>query len=108
MEDGESKQDNEYGRLIDTANAPIFGVDTAGNVTVWNKCAAAISGYSSKETIGRRLVQEYIMEDFQATVQEVFDKALRGEETANFQVMNAGLPCGLCLGLDFGCGRLRA
>jgi PAS domain S-box-containing protein len=89
--DGESEQDNEYGRLIDTANAPIFGVDTAGNVTVWNKCAAAISGYSSRETIGRHLVQVYIMEDFRATVQEVFDKALRGEETANFQVFNAGL-----------------
>jgi len=30
--------------LIDTANAPIFGVDVNSNVTIWNKCAANISG----------------------------------------------------------------
>ncbi len=28
-------QEREYARLIDTANAPIFGVDTQGRVNVW-------------------------------------------------------------------------
>ena len=31
-------------RLIDTANAPIFGIDTSGNVTEWNRMAASVSG----------------------------------------------------------------
>ena len=79
-------QEEEYSRLIDTANAPIFGVDMSGKVTVWNKCAANISGYSSEDTMGHHLVQEFITEDFRASVQEVLQKALRAEETANFQL----------------------
>ena len=34
---GRLAQEREYSRLIDTANAPIFGVDTLGRVNVWNK-----------------------------------------------------------------------
>ena len=32
-------QEQEYSRLIDTANAPIFGVDIEGQVNVWNQNA---------------------------------------------------------------------
>ena len=77
-------QEQEYAKLIDTANAPIFGVDRSGNVTVWNKCAANISGYSSEDTMGHHLVNEFITEDFRESVQEVLEKALRGLEEANF------------------------
>ena len=77
-------QDQEYSKLIDTANAPIFGVDVNGLVTVWNKCAANISGYSSEDTMGHHLVNEFITEDFRASVQEVLDKALQGLEDSNF------------------------
>jgi PAS domain S-box-containing protein len=80
-------QEEEYSRLIDTANAPIFGVDMSGKVTVWNKCAGIISGYSSEDTMGRHLVQEFITVEFRSSVQHVLDKALRGKETANFQLM---------------------
>ena len=44
-------------RLIDTANAPIFGVDTEGKVTEWNNKAVEISGFSKEETMGQSLVQ---------------------------------------------------
>ena len=77
-------QEQEYFHLIDTANAPIFGVDMDGRVNVWNKCAANLSGYSALDTVGHNLVEEFITEDFRASVQEVLDKALKGEETANF------------------------
>ena len=77
-------QEQEYAKLIDTANAPIFGVDLDGLVTVWNKCAANISGYSSEDTMGHHLVNEFITEDFRSSVQEVLSKALRGEEDSNF------------------------
>ena len=40
-------------RLIDTANAPIFGIDTGGNVTEWNRRAADITGYRKDDTIGQ-------------------------------------------------------
>uniref|UniRef100_A0A7S2CZD0 histidine kinase n=1 Tax=Florenciella parvula TaxID=236787 RepID=A0A7S2CZD0_9STRA len=78
-------QEQEYIRLIDTANAPIFGVDLKGNVTVWNKCAADLTGYSADDTLGRHLVKEFITSDFRASVQRVLDMALQGVETANFE-----------------------
>ncbi len=34
---GRIAQEREYSKLIDTANAPIFGVDTQGRVNVWNQ-----------------------------------------------------------------------
>ena len=64
----------------------VFGVDIDGNVNVWNKNASAVVGFSASETFGRPFVRDFITEDFRASVQDVLDKALRGEETANFQL----------------------
>lgn len=82
---GRLAQEREYTKLIDTANAPIFGVDVQGRVTVWNQCAMKLVGYSPSEVMGHSLVEEFITEDYQASVQSVLDRALRGEETANFE-----------------------
>jgi PAS domain S-box-containing protein len=78
-------QEQEYARVIETANAPIFGVDLMGKVTLWNKCSADVTSFYSAEVMGRQLVQQFICEDFRVLAQEVIDKALRGEETANFE-----------------------
>jgi PAS domain S-box-containing protein len=43
----------ELQMFIDTANAPIFGIDVEGRVNVWNKKAAEISGFASAEVVGR-------------------------------------------------------
>jgi len=72
-------------RLIDTANAPIFGIDTHGLVNEWNKTAVRITGYTKLEVLGRDMVEDFITEDYQAAVKEVLDKALQGEETANYE-----------------------
>ena len=82
---GRLAQEREYTRLIDTANAPIFGVDTQGRVNVWNKCAMRLIGYSTEEVMGHSLVQEFITNDYQASVQAVLDEALKGSETDNFE-----------------------
>jgi PAS domain-containing protein len=78
---GRLAQEREYSRLIDSANAPIFGVDTLGRVNVWNKSASRLIGYSTEEVMGHSLVQEFITKDYQASVQAVLDKALDGVET---------------------------
>lgn len=39
---GRIAQEREYSKLIDTANAPIFGVDTLGRVNVWNQVLNSI------------------------------------------------------------------
>ena len=36
-------QEQEYSRLIDTANAPIFGVNVNGLINVWNKNAETVT-----------------------------------------------------------------
>ncbi len=78
-------QEREYSKLIDTANAPIFGVDMQGAVNVWNQCAMRLVGYSSDEVMGKILVNEFITNEFKTAVQAVLDQALSGEETANFK-----------------------
>ena len=72
--------------LIDTANAPIFGIDALGRVTEWNKKASEITEFSYAETIGKNLVEEFIRPEYRDVVQEVLDAALnKGIATANFE-----------------------
>ena len=72
-------------RLIDYANAPIFGIDTLGRVNEWNRKSVEITGYQRDEVIGKNLVQDFITPDFQASVKEVLDNALQGKGTDNFE-----------------------
>ena len=72
-------------RLIDSANAPIIGIDAQGNVNEWNQTAARITGFSKEEALGHDLVETFITADFKASVREVLDKALCGEETSNYE-----------------------
>ena len=72
-------------RLIDTANAPIFGIDTHGKVTEGNARASSLLGYSKDEAMGNHLVQRFITEEFKASVDKVLASALVGTETANFE-----------------------
>ena len=52
----------ELTQLIDTANAPIFGVDTNGNVNEWNQKVEQITGFTKDEVMGHNLVQTRITE----------------------------------------------
>jgi PAS domain-containing protein len=47
----------ELQTFIDTANAPIFGIDSHGLVNEWNNKTAAITGFIREEVLGRDLVQ---------------------------------------------------
>ena len=75
----------ELTQFIDTANAPIFGIDADGKINEWNEKSATITGYHKAEVMGRGLVTNFITADYQASVGEVLKKALKGQETANFQ-----------------------
>eukprot|EP00959_Pyramimonas_sp_CCMP1952_P016830 356997-Pyramimonas_sp.AAC.1 len=70
--------------LIDTANAPIFGIDKNGLVNEWNYKAAEITKFSQAEVKGRNLVDEFITVEYRTAVKAVLDNALQGQETANF------------------------
>jgi len=71
--------------LIDTANAPIFGIDADGNVNEWNQSAVDITGFSKEDVMGRDLVSEFITDDYKESVKKVLDEALKGKETSNYE-----------------------
>jgi len=80
------KMATEMTRLIDTANAPIFGVDADGKINEWNQMVGRITGYSMDEVIGKDLVENYITDEYKASVKGVLEKALGGEGTVNYEV----------------------
>jgi PAS domain S-box-containing protein len=71
--------------LIDTANAPIFGIDAHGKVNEWNQKSAEITGFHASEVLGKDLVKEFITANYHHSVTEVLQNALRGDETSNFE-----------------------
>ena len=75
----------ELQTFIDTANAPIFGIDAGGLVTEWNNKAAEITKFSREEVLGKDLVEVYISLDYRASVRQVLSNALQGQVTANFE-----------------------
>ena len=75
---------HELKRLIDCANAPIFGINATALITEWNKKATQLTGRSKWEVVGRRL-EEFIQSEDRARVVEVLQNALKGKETANFE-----------------------
>ena len=76
---------DDSSRLVDTANAPIFGVDKNGRINEWNQQAATLTGYDRNEVMGRDLVTDFITDEYKEPVRDVLDKALGGEETANYE-----------------------
>ena len=72
-------------QFIETANAPIFGIDNKGLINEWNQTSEKITGFLKTEVLGQDLVANYISPDYQTQVKGVLDNALKGEETANFE-----------------------
>ena len=77
---------NELRQLVDTANAPIFGIDVNGNVNEWNNKTAEITGFSKKEAFDKPLVSTFIVPSLRQSVQEVLDNALKGRGTSNYEL----------------------
>lgn len=75
---------NDLRRLIETANAPIFGKDVHGYVNEWNRSAERLTGFSKEDVLGRELV-DFVSPGFKLAVKEVLDRALGGVETENFE-----------------------
>lgn len=71
-------------RLIETANAPIFGIDTGGKVTEWNAKASSLLGFTKSETLGKSLVENFITKEFKESVNQVLRAALMGKDRACF------------------------
>mmetsp|Transcript_22473 Transcript_22473/g.50161 ORF Transcript_22473/g.50161 Transcript_22473/m.50161 type:complete len:781 (-) Transcript_22473:2059-4401(-) len=78
---------NELRKLIDTANAPIFGIDANGYVNEWNDKTAEITGYGKEDAFGCLLVDTFIFPDIRNSVRAIFEKALNdGKGTSNYEL----------------------
>jgi PAS domain S-box-containing protein len=75
----------ELRQFIETANAPIFGIDNKGRVNEWNQTSEKITGFKKGDVLGKDLVQTYITQDYQKQVKGILDNALKGQETANYE-----------------------
>ncbi|MDG1945141.1 MAG: PAS domain-containing protein, partial [Halioglobus sp.] len=71
---GQESIAKELTQLIDTANAPIFGINTQGNVNEWNQRAENITGFTKAEVMGKDLVANFINDDYKVAVGEVLKK----------------------------------
>lgn len=77
---------NELRQLIDTANAPIFGIGVDGNVNEWNNKTAEVTGYLKEEAFDESLVEKFIAPAMRHQVAEIMNKALAGHATSNYEV----------------------
>jgi len=71
------------GKVIDTAVAWIDLLDAEGNVTLWNRAAELISGYSREEVTGHKKIWEWLYPDPEyrakifATAKKIIEKGER-------------------------------
>uniref|UniRef100_A0A1J3K0G9 Phytochrome n=1 Tax=Noccaea caerulescens TaxID=107243 RepID=A0A1J3K0G9_NOCCA len=73
----------EMVRVIETATAPIFGVDSSGCINGWNNKTAEMTGLLASEAMGKSLVGEIVQEESRQDLESVLCKALQGEEEKN-------------------------
>lgn len=76
----------EMVRLIETATAPIFGVDSTGLINGWNSKIAELTGLLAEEALGRSLVKEVAHKESQEAIETLISRALQGEEDKDVEL----------------------
>jgi len=80
------RQAKEYAEtLIQTANVMIVGLDTAGNVTVFNDAAETICGYTRAELEGKNWFEVLVPKDKYPYVWKEFTRLLEGGLPKTFE-----------------------
>ncbi|XP_050231297.1 phytochrome E isoform X2 [Mercurialis annua] len=76
----------EMVRMIETATAPIFGVDSSGFINGWNAKVAELTGLQVSDATGKSLVHEIVHENSRGAVESLLCRALQGEEDKNVEL----------------------
>ncbi|MHC4509804.1 MAG: PAS domain S-box protein, partial [Planctomycetota bacterium] len=79
------RQIRERARIIDSTTDSVVKTDASGVVTMWNRGAERIFGYTSEEMMGRPVNILYRPQD-QGRLAELIEALLRGEEIATTEV----------------------
>jgi len=75
----------EFSQFIDTVPAATIGIDADGLINEWNQTAAKITGFKKEDVLGQDLVQDFITEEYRASVKAVLENALQGIESSNYE-----------------------
>ncbi|XP_004295419.1 PREDICTED: phytochrome E-like isoform X1 [Fragaria vesca subsp. vesca] len=84
--DGISSVACEMVKLIETAQVPIFGVDSEGLINGWNAKIAELTGLVDSEAMGKSLVNDIVHEDSRGDVEGILSRALQGDEDKNIEL----------------------
>jgi PAS domain S-box-containing protein len=71
--------------LIETANAMVVGLDSEGDITIFNKAAEKITGYSREELKNKNWFEVIAPKDRYPKVWEQFEKIWTGDLPRNFE-----------------------
>lgn len=72
-------------KLVQTAHAIVVGLDTEGNIIVWNEAAEKITGYSRAELENRNWLDVIIPKDRYPEIWEEFRCLRGGDQTRTFE-----------------------
>jgi len=82
----ELRMAKEYAEsLIETANAMVIVLDKDGNITVFNKAAEEITGYSQSELLNRNWFEVVVPKERFPEVWEEFERLIAGGTPKNFE-----------------------
>jgi PAS domain S-box-containing protein len=79
---------NFQAEMLDTAAIWINTLDCEGNVTLWNKAAEQISGYTAEEVVGHAGIWQWLYPDpaYRAAITEKAGRIIQqGEKVENFE-----------------------
>ncbi|MDZ7267724.1 MAG: PAS domain S-box protein [candidate division KSB1 bacterium] len=71
--------------LIETANCLIVCLNLAGEITLFNRKAEEVTGYSRYEVLGRNWFEIFLLEHLRPEVNEVFQAVVRGELPSQYE-----------------------
>ncbi len=74
-------QRNDLRSLIDTANAPIVGINSAGEVLEWNRAMEQLTGFSKATALRTPFVTNYVRAQSGREVEALIATTLEGEAT---------------------------
>lgn len=77
---------SEITRLIENANAVIFGVDSRGYIMEWNKECRRVSNYERNDVYARKFPDLLLSQEHHATFWSQLQKVLDGEPISNYEL----------------------
>ncbi len=77
----------ELKQLIDSANAPILIIDSAGKVADWNKTTERLTGFRINEVIGKQFIDTFVVTESQDDVRRLLLDTFAGRSGGNMEFL---------------------